>query len=386
MALTICRQRRLIYSLFVFSILRNAHAAEPVEFPLPPYVDAICIPVELGGSEHLFLLDSGASTLLFDESLKEHLGEPAGQYQMRDAAGKRVKMEFFQAPQLRIRGADWTCSEKTGCFDFSSIQGITGRRIEGVLGVPFFASHIIQFDFDRRRVTILAPDTPRQDDWGTPIQMRLADDHLPMIPLDLPEFGIEWCVIDTGFNGSLSFHWATCLELEKTGTYAPRPDRLRRMLSGDRWVRNGIISRVSLQDFNQSHLTADCSKIWSCVGLHYLKRFRVTIDAGRQVAYFVKGEAFDDPEELPIGFSCTRVGEKTLIAGIQRGCPGEQAGLRDADELRSVNGQPVSGMSTNEIRWTVRKLSQKGTNPVGLTIRRDGRVLKLQIDLSSIYE
>ena len=288
MAVNVNRQLPLIYSLLVFSILGSAYAAEPQEFPLPPFIDAICIPVELGGEEHLFLLDSGASTLLFDESLKKHLGKAVGQYRMKDAAGQQVKMEFFQAPQVRIGETDWKCSEMTGCFDFSHIQGAIGKEIEGILGAPFFAAHIVQFDFDQQRLTIFPPDAPPQDDWGTPVELKFKDKHLPMIPLKLPGVGIEWCVIDTGFNGSLSLNWSTCLDLENDGVYSPRPDRLRRVLSGQQWTRNGVITKVGIQSFEHSNLTADCSKIFSHVGLHYLKRFRVTIDAGHRIAYFAK--------------------------------------------------------------------------------------------------
>jgi len=367
-------------------MLGSVRAAEPLEIPLPPYIDAICIPVEIAGKERLFMLDSGASTLVFDASLKEHLGEVAGRYRMRDAAGQLVKMEFFRSPQMRIGETDWTCSDTVGCCDFSQIQDATGKEIEGILGAPFFATHIVQFDFDRRQLTVFPPGTPPQDEWGTPVQLRLKDDHLPMIPLTIPGAGLEWCVIDTGFNGSLALNWSTCLELEDDGAYSPLPDRLRRVLSGRQWARNGIVTKVSLQNFEHSNLAADCSKIFSHVGLHYLKRFRVTIDTGNLVGYFAKGQGFDDLEEPPLGFISNIHNGKIQMIGVQRSCPGEQAGLLENDELISANGKPVSGMSTNEIDWTIRQLSQKGTKLVILTIRRDGKVRDLQLDLSSIYD
>jgi len=65
--------------------------------------------------------------------------------------------------------------------------------------------------------------------------------------------------------------------------------------------------------------------------LRYLKRYRVTLDVGHQVAYFARGETYDKPEERRIGFSMIREGAKTLIIGVQHTYPAETAGLRDGD-------------------------------------------------------
>jgi len=43
-------------------------------------------------------------------------------------------------------------------------------------------------------------------------------------------------------------------------------------------------------------------------------------------------------------------------------------------------------MPTAEINWRIRQLSEDGTKPVGLTIRRDGKARELQLDLSPIYD
>lgn len=386
MAVISCRQQRIIYSLLLISILENVHAAGPQEFPLPPYVDAICIPVEIDGKEHLFMLDSGASRNVIDESLQKHLGSSVGDKFLLDAEGQRIKFEFFASPRMRIGKTEWTCSEVIGCFDFSLIQEATGRNIEGILGIPFFDEHIIQLDFDRGQLRILPPDTPPEEDWGTKIKIKFEEKDLPRLPLTLPEVGLEWCVIDTGFNGSLSLNWATCLELEKNAVYSPQPDRLMTVASGQRWTRNGIISRVNLQEFEHSHLMADCSKKNSSVGLHYLNRFRVTIDIRQKLVYFAKGTKFDHPDLRPIGFRATRKGEKILLTGVQSGLPGESAGIRSGDELVSMEGVSARDMSTNEVEWKIRQLSKDGTKTVRLKTVREGEVHDLQLDLSEIYD
>jgi C-terminal processing protease CtpA/Prc len=86
-----------------------------------------------------------------------------------------------------------------------------------------------------------------------------------------------------------------------------------------------------------------------------------------------------------MGFGGVRQGEKTVITALQQDSPGDAAGLNNGDELISAEGKPVRGMPTAEIGWKIRQLSHKGTKPVTLTIRRDGKIRELELDLSSIY-
>jgi len=390
-ALKPVHQRRVVCALLWISLLGTARAAEPQEFPLPPYDDAIYIPVEVGGKERLFLLDSGASAVIVHDSLRDHLGKSEGAHGVKGAEGHRLKVETFAAPAMRIGTLDWTCPDDVGCFDFSLFQAASGREIEGILGMPFFAASIIQLDFDRRRVRILPADTPPEADWGTAVSLQFSKGGVPKIPLQLPGVGPELCTVDTGyvnrgFNGTLSLNWAICLKLENNGDFISQGERTVGTMSGVHTIRYGTVSKVTMQNLEHTGLPTDCSKGESRIGLGYLKRFRVTFDAGNKVAYFAKGEEFEGHVQPSLGFGGLRVRGKTVIGAVDEGSPAETSGLRGGDELILVDGNSPNQMPLAEVRWVIRELSEKGTKPVPLTIRREGKVCDLQLDLSSIYQ
>lgn len=386
MSLTGSWQLRLIYSLFACLVSGSVPAAEPQQFPLPPYIDSICIPVTYAGKEHLFMLDSGASAVIIDKSVVGQVDEPLGYHNLIDGEGHRVKVEFFEALPMQVGKTEWTSPQPVGVFDFSGIQAACGRKIEGVLGVPFFKTHIIQLDYDRQAVSILPADTVPEEHWGTAVALKLNEHGVPLVPIQLPGVGAELCAIDTGLTKALSLNWATCLELETNGDFSRRSDTLTAVASGVESIREGVVSKVRLRDFEHDGLAAYCSKGPSAIGLKYLKRFRVTIDLANRVAYFAKGKSFDEPELRTMGFGGVRQGKKTVITALQQGSPGDAAGLKNGDELISAEGKPVRGLPNAEIGWRIRQLSHKGTKPVTLTIRRDGKIRELQLDLSSIYE
>src|SRR5688572_14665049 len=96
------RLRSLFLVPTLLFVTERSNAAKPVVFPLPPYREVLIVPVRMAGDDHLFVLDSGASTNVFDSDLKELLGEPLQRLEGTDVQGKQLKAEAFAPPVAHV--------------------------------------------------------------------------------------------------------------------------------------------------------------------------------------------------------------------------------------------------------------------------------------------
>src|SRR5215216_231280 len=90
------------------------------------------------------------------------------------------------------------------CFDMTAAREATGRDLEGILGVPLFRGNIIQIDFDRQRLSISKGSNRPLPEWGQPVNVSYTKSSLPTVSVTLGNLLEERCIVDTGYNGSLS--------------------------------------------------------------------------------------------------------------------------------------------------------------------------------------
>ncbi|MDW0116988.1 S41 family peptidase [Sporosarcina thermotolerans] len=83
-------------------------------------------------------------------------------------------------------------------------------------------------------------------------------------------------------------------------------------------------------------------------------------------------------EKLGIGAEITRSGGKYIIVAPVKGSPAEKAGLQPYDEIVRINGEPLGGMTLQDV---VKKIKGKEGTTVSLTIYRPdlGKHLELKV-------
>jgi len=353
---------------------------EIVAFDLPAHTEAIVLPVMLGRVERLCVLDSGATTFMFHTSLRQVLGQPIGKTTAGSANGERFGIEIFSAPAAKIGSIELDQKSPVACFDISAVREAIGRDVEGMLGMPLFRSNIIRLDFDRRRIEILPSSCRPSADWGNPVKISMKS-GVPTVTVDLPGGVKEECTVDTGFTGSISLATDVFSKLSNGQAILPLEDRSSILANGMRQRRRGKLSMLTIDDFESKSLIVLDGGKGSRLGLQYLRRYRVTFDLGRNQLYLAKGMDFNGPDKASlIGIGLLRRNDRTLVAEIQRNSPGEKAGILAGDEVISVAGESIDGMSLGEARWKLRELPDSHRS-VEIGIRRTGKARTITVSL-----
>jgi hypothetical protein len=340
---------------------------------LPLYREVLIVPVSIAGDDHLFVLDSGASTNVFDSDLKHVLGEPLRQVDATDIQGKQLEAEAFAPPVAHVGEIAVTREAPVACFDLTPIRAAVGREISGILGMPFFATNIIQIDFDQRELRIFSTSTEPRAEWGKPIIVVFTDSNLPVVNSRFSTYGEEPCVVDLGYSSTLSVRSGLYDYLLSSNEILRPIGTQTTSLGGNVKSQKGLLSEFEFAGHIHKSLPAVRSEsAMSSVGLDYFRRYLVTFDLSRGQLYLAKGFHFNDLEEdKTIGVAILREDGRTVVKDVVSKSPAEYAGLKKNDELVSVAGKETTGKPLAEIRWMI-STAVKTRGNVEAAIRRGG--------------
>jgi hypothetical protein len=307
---------------------RPVPAEVSAEFPITTYPDLIYVPVTIGASEHLSVVDSGAAGYVFHTTVRETLGVSVGRTPVESIDGSIGHAEKFKTPDAQIGAISLNKDALTLCYDLSSIREVAGRDIEGVIGLPLFQSYIVQMDFDAHRIVICSPSISPKPEWGEPINLSYNKFKLPTVLVDFGDDITEQCIVDTGYDGPVwlsSKLYSKLLDKKRLFVGGQMPVGI---VTGHRMVQRGSLSSMKIGSIEKNDVAVRDGAAESRIGLDCLRRFRVTIDIPHDRLYLAKGKEFDNPgKQRVVGIGLLRKNEKTIFTWIEPGSPAEDAGI-----------------------------------------------------------
>jgi len=114
--------------------------------------DALVVPVRVAEKTYDFIVDTGATTTIFDTAIP--LGQPVGVPVAHAAEGK-VEVKAYDPPEAKVGRASLRSLDVVGGMDLDRIRQVTGLPIRGILGMDFLGSHILHIDIDKGQLLLL---------------------------------------------------------------------------------------------------------------------------------------------------------------------------------------------------------------------------------------
>ncbi|HEY4233123.1 MAG TPA: PDZ domain-containing protein [Lacipirellulaceae bacterium] len=377
-------RRFAIIVLFAFqaTIFGCAPAADvSAEFPITIYPDLIYVPVTIGASEHLCAVDSGAGGYIFHTTLRQELGPAVGDTPISLPDGSMSHAEKFQVPDGHIGAITLNKDALTLCYDLSSSREVSGRDIEGFIGLPLFQSYIVQLDFDAQRVVIRSPSISPQPTWGEPINLAYNKRKLPTVLVEFGDGITERCVVDTGYDGAVwlsSKLYARLLDKERLFAGGESPVVIA---TGARMLHEGGARYLKVGSIEMNDVSVRDGASESRIGLAFLRQFRVTLDIPHDRVYLAKGAEFDKPgKQRAVGIGLLRKNEQTVVIFVEPDSPAEDAGISINDELVTVAGERIAGRPLAEIKWMLREKADPD-GKLKLVFRRGDRERKAEVTI-----
>lgn len=184
------------------------------EFPLSlTQAPGVMVPVTLGGKTYTFMLDTGATHTVVDESLRPLLGERIKQVEAETSVNATAQTDLY--PPLAAAMVGPLSLKDCGpvmVSDFQPAREQTGAACDGVLGMSFIGKYLWTMDWDFQKLGVyesLASPEKRQT-------QAAVKPTVPRFSLHLPEGKVS-AILDTGYTAALGLEEARFDALERSG-------------------------------------------------------------------------------------------------------------------------------------------------------------------------
>jgi len=366
------------------------------EFDVAKAGDLLLLPVTVKGQQHFFLLDTGSGLTLYDKSLRQHLGKSKKKIAAQAPTGE-IEIELFEPPEAALggfplRGAideiaiNWswlqvarTTAAPVGLCDLAMIRKASGYDIKGIVGMDFLRSCIIRIDFDHGKIAFLRSVGKHL---GTALPFNTTDDYRPLIRPEIPGYGQEPFIVDTGCSCTGGICKKTYDELLRRQLIKPSGhSRCTTLLGGDAdenvaEFRSGILAALRLANWSHCDLRFD-ELASSTLGLGYLSRYIVTIDFPRQVMYLKEGLALTRPDKDDLsGLALVRIKGETVVWGVRENSAAAIGGIKVKDVLIKMDDEKAEALSLFALRnalccegRTIRFTIRRGTEERLVSLR-----------------
>lgn len=354
-------------------------SADPVlaaEFTVGPDAPLPLLPVTVDGQAFTFVLDTGSSHMVLDRSFKSRLGQPIKMVETLTPGGP-IEHPLYAMPPARLGPISLADTGPVLVSDLEMLRRVSGRDIQGILGIRQLARHAVVIDGETGTVSLLDSERARPTDWPAQTPIRLGPLGLPHVQADLAGLGAVPMVIDSGDTSDGALHRKVVKELAQVGD-VPTASSLSETFSGTVVRRNLRVRGLSVAGLEYPPLLLSASG-HSNLGWSWLKRHTVRIDMPRKRLYLRPNRLFDRRDELDMsGLHILQIDGATLVHSVDQSSPADQAGIRRSDELLWIDGQRADQMDIYEIR---RRLASGDGRQVKIIYGRGGKRFPVTLTL-----
>jgi predicted aspartyl protease len=374
----------------VFSQSRNQKVAS---VPFDISNNLIILQVKVNGSSPLsFILDTGASASVINESRVKELGLQSQGQAAATTQGGSTEASFIRDVSLNLSGVEFPHMTLVA-IRLSGLEAGLGRSVDGILGYEIFNRFVVEIDYASKTVTFYEPQSYRYSGRGEVLPI-IIEDNTPFVrakvaAADKQSFEGTF-LINTGLTGTLAFNSPfvvqnKLLELIPNtkaitfgsiiaGGSSGRIGRVRSLQFG------GFVISNPVANFSQD-TTGDDSDVEyaGMIGSEVLRRFKLITDYSRKRITLEPNERFSAAYEFDMsGASLAAGGEGFKIFKVRsliEDSPAAAAGLRVGDIVTAINGRPTTGMTLEQIRQMFRQSRRRYL----LNIRRNDSPIRTRI-------
>jgi len=395
------RLSKPVFLLFICAgyFINNSLIAQTTPEASVPFIlnyDHIIIQLRLDGSRPLnFLFDSGAGGTLISQAVADSLGFRSilkrknigvtGTHKVGVIKGIKLELSDQKLGNITLLSTDKPFEELDD-----------GRKVDGVIGYPILSKYVVEIDYITRQLKLYDRNKYSYNGGGYTVPIKL-ESNLPITRTTIQLYsGVEVkgnFLVDTGARSYMIMSSPTVIKYdmaENIGKYYT----IRAVIGSSQKrtkIRFGKLQSVQFGGQSFAHvpviLSSDNKGVLSManldgiIGNRLLMRFNVIFDYGRGLVHLQPNKFIDDGYYInSSGFNISFTAGKPFIKNVVDRSPADRAGLRNGDELISINGKLVKLMSTDDIRQSFFNAGDK----MAIVIKRNRKLKYTEFTLKSL--
>ena len=360
--------KKLLIIIFLFTIELHSYGQNQLIASVPFTLnhDHIIIKVHINDAGPFnFLFDSGAGGTLMARSIVDSLGlSPSAERTNTGAAGIH-KVGMVRGVDINIGGAQ--IKNVTIMRDANDMEELdNGEIVAGIIGFHILSRFVVQINYDDRLLLIYNRTNFKYSGKGKAVPITL-NYNIPTIEAQLffrQHQPIEGkFLIDTGARSELIISSPTVIKYNlpdfigdhyvlrtKVGSSQKKAKIMFGRLHSFEFAEQQFDNVPTVLSSTQEGVLS-FDDIDGIIGNRILQRFNLTFDYQRGMMYLEPGKNFTRRYKInSSGFSIYFKKGQPFIKDIVDRSPARRAGLKEGDQIISVNGELVENMAKQAIR------------------------------------
>lgn len=369
--------------------------AQITKIPFEMYGDHMIIKVSIDDSKPLdFIFDTGSGLTVLDIDLAQDM-KLVGKSQVNQDS--RTSMELIKHNKIAVNGFLMEQNIKIFATDLDRLEISLGRNLDGILGYDLMHHHTLYIDYDNLEMSIYEHGQgPIRGDM-IPFYLNTG---IPTIgasvilnnnePLDGTFFVMSGAATTLDFNAPFADKHQI---IDKTGKHfsylvkdiskneTPHYEgHIQQLKFGKEIIENLPIGISQAKSGVQSH--GDVSGI---IGSGILRQFNVTIDVPGKRFFFTPNTSYGKAMKVNssgIDIQLSPDKTKVMIHKVFDESPAKEAGIKENDELISINGKTMNQITFPEIK----ELLKDAGSEVELVIKSGDKNKNISLKLRSLID
>ena len=373
-----------------------------VEIPIEIYNNLVVVPVVLNNTLPLkFVLDTGVRTAILTQktfsdilnlaySRKYTITGPGGEKMVDAYVTNNVSLTL---PGVHGKGHALLVLAE----DYLELRNYLGTDVHGILGYELFSRFLVRVDYERKLLTLYAPQAFKKPPKYQSLQITIEDTKpYVLLPVVLPD-GVTIdakLLMDSGASHALLLDPLSDSRIK----VPPKAisSNIGRGLGGEITGKAGRIRSLSIGSYRVPNVIAnfpdegsysDTSTVkifrHGTLGGEILSRFTVIFDFPKEKVYLKKNAHFKKVFHYNLsGITVKSKGAKLNVfevSSVREGSVSYKAGIEKGDLIMTLNGMNSNTMDLNEV-LTI--LNQKPGKKVKMEVSRKGIRIKKEFVLA----
>jgi hypothetical protein len=372
------------------------HGAAPVaELPFTMVNDYVVLRTRADGIPADLILDTGSATSVLDSAWAAEKGIAQGGRPVQALGTGAAQLSMSTVGSLQVGPLELR-DLRVGVVPLTGVMQATGHRVDGTIGLEFFARWVVEVDYAGRRIRMY---DPRSFDYrGSGVQVPVSlDNPIPVALVDLElrdgSTARARLAVDLG-SSRLSVRVSRRFAREHPaltgGLHAPMGTGVGGMIMGFLHripaLRIGGLRvpgpTVSVAEEDRGFLTVPWAD--GSIGAPVFRGTRMFIDYTRRRIIFEPTPALQVPAEYDASGLYLVAEDDALrrprVRHVIAQSPAAAAGVRAGDELVSIDGRPAAELELGAIRALLRRPGETRR----LVLRRDGATIDVLLPLREL--
>lgn len=369
-----------------------------VKVPFDFYWNGILLQVRINNSQPVwFGLDTGANLNVINQRLFDHLGLKAKGAADLSGGGGSVQGRFTEDATISLPGVE-AYKQLIAAAPLDDLAAFLGRDVQGILGTPFIKNFVVEIDYANRTITFYDPKFHSLKNSREALDLENRRGW-PFAEVELSLNGRDTItdkfMLDTGSNRIFQIN-GPFAEAHKLLTVLPpanMAEGVGEAIGGKVHFTEARINsiRIGKYTINRPVISIfrgaagqDAGADAGVIGGEIFRRFTVTLDYQSGKMLLKPNAHFTEAYEIDMsGLELmTRKDnfKAILIKDVRTSSPAAAAGLREGDQIVSINGHPATEFDLDKLN----KMFKQSGKKYRLTIRRNDRVISTTLRLKRL--